>query len=102
MRRAHPIGPSGLPAFSATYAYPATRDHNHARLVYRVRVALNQITHCGELLCNGHVGEANDAGMRRTNTNSPKSLSSVNEYPLLRERQGEQLIVRGAGRCPQS
>ena len=62
MRRAHPIGPSGLPAFSATYAYPARRDHDHARLVHRVRVALNQM-HCGGLLRNRH--EANDAGMRQ-------------------------------------
>ena len=104
MRPAHPIGPSGLPAFSVTYAYPATRDHDHARLVHRVRVALNQMTHCSDLLRNRHGGEANDAGMRQTahKHQLAEILVLRDEYPLLRERQGEQLIVRGAGRCLQS
>ncbi len=64
---------------SVTYAILTSRNNDHSPAIHRVHVEINQLHHCRHFFFNPHFSESNDARVSqpRTNTSSPKSLSSV-------------------------
>ena len=66
--------------------------------MHRIRVALDQLTHCGDLLRNPHVDEPDDALMWQPADKDQfaKVFIFGDQYPLLFIRQREQGFIRGA------
>ena len=78
------------------YPHPSLGNYYQGALSHRIRIVFDQIEHCGHLLGNLHIYEADDARVRHAahEHQLTKVLIFGDEHALLFVRQYEQRFIR--------
>ncbi len=89
-----------FPAASPAYSHSISRHDDHAALVHRFLVTLDELAHRHDLLRSRHCSETHNAGVRQLahKHKFAKVLVFRDENALLCERHGKQFIICRAGR----